>query len=277
MISTVYAAGLYGIDGFPVTVECSGVRSLPDFSVVGLPDAAVREAEERITAAIENSGIAFPDMALTVNLAPADRRKEGSAFDLAILTAVLQCGGIIPADVDFSDTCIVGEVSLSGAVRSVRGVLCMAMTAARCGQKKLFVPAANAAEAAACPELTVYDPEAIDALRESGFVMLVRDNVAFRNIVSAFDPKESVILYTLCDCCRKAPTSTIPSFLSLAGTWAPFPVCRGGSSPEALTALIGEITPGTVIPLCRGKADALKEALPGQVILAAESEKAYSI
>lgn len=156
MISTVYAAGLYGIDGFPVTVECSGVRSLPDFSVVGLPDAAVREAEERITAAIENSGIAFPDMALTVNLAPADRRKEGSAFDLAILTAVLQCGGIIPADVDFSDTCIVGEVSLSGAVRSVRGVLCMAMTAARCGQKKLFVPAANAAEAAACPELTVY-------------------------------------------------------------------------------------------------------------------------
>ena len=129
----------------------------------------------------------------------------------------------------------------------------------------------------ACPELTVYDPEAIDALRESGFVMLVRDNVAFRNIVSAFDPKESVILYTLCDCCRKAPTSTIPSFLSLAGTWAPFPVCRGGSSPEALTALIGETTPGTVIPLCRGKADSLKEALPGQVILAAESEKAYSI
>ena len=164
MLSTVYAAGLFGIDGFPVTVECSGVRSLPDFSIVGLPDTAVREAEERITAAIANCGISFPDMALTVNLAPADRRKEGSAFDLAILTAVLQCGGIIPADVDFADSCIIGEVSLSGAVRGVRGVLCMAMTAVRGGQKKLFVPKANAAEAAACPELTVYGVSSVAEL-----------------------------------------------------------------------------------------------------------------
>ncbi|MCQ2424502.1 MAG: YifB family Mg chelatase-like AAA ATPase [Clostridia bacterium] len=156
MLSTVYAAGLFGIDGFPVTVECSGDRSLPDFTVVGLPDAAVREAEQRITAAVTNSGFAFPDMALTVNLAPADRRKEGSAFDLAILTSVLQCGGVIPADADLSDTCIIGEVSLSGAVRAVRGVLCMAMTAARCGLKKVFVPAANAAEAAVAEGITVY-------------------------------------------------------------------------------------------------------------------------
>ena len=164
MLSTVCAAGLFGIDGFPVTVECSGVRSLPDFSIVGLPDTAVREAEERVTAAITNCGIGFPDMALTVNLAPADRRKEGSAFDLAILTAVLQCGGVIPAEVDFSDSCIIGEVALSGAVRPVRGVLCMAMTAVRCGQKKLFVPKANAAEAAACEGITVYGVSSVPEL-----------------------------------------------------------------------------------------------------------------
>ena len=88
MLSVIYAAGLFGVDGFLVTVECSSAERIPQFELVGLPDAAVREAKERVRAAIENSGIPFPDLSLTLNLAPADRRKEGAGFDLAIMAAV---------------------------------------------------------------------------------------------------------------------------------------------------------------------------------------------
>jgi predicted ATPase with chaperone activity len=87
MLSTVYSAGLFGIDGFPVTVEVDARPNLPSFELVGLPDMAVKEAKERVRTACENSGLRFPETSLMVNLAPADRRKEGSGFDLAILTA----------------------------------------------------------------------------------------------------------------------------------------------------------------------------------------------
>ena len=95
MLSKVFTAGLCGIDGFSVTVECSGWDRLARFEVVGLPDLAVKEAKERVRAACENSGFGFPPMDLTVNLAPADRKKEGSAFDLGIVCAILQCDGKI--------------------------------------------------------------------------------------------------------------------------------------------------------------------------------------
>ncbi|MBQ3127138.1 MAG: ATP-binding protein, partial [Clostridia bacterium] len=156
MLSIVYAAGLAGVDGFLVTVECSSAERIPQFELVGLPDAAVREAKERVRAAVENSGIHFPDTALTLNLAPADRRKEGAAFDLAIMTAVLRCGGEFPAEYPIDRACMIGELSLSGEVRPVRGVLCMCLAARAAGKTEIFVPEANAAEAAAVEGVNVY-------------------------------------------------------------------------------------------------------------------------
>lgn len=156
MLSRVYTAGLCGIDGFSVTVECSGWDRLPRFEVVGLPDLAVKEAKERVRSACENSGFGFPGMDLTVNLAPADRKKEGSSFDLAILCAILQCDGRIPRQLSLSDKCFIGELSLSGDLRPVRGVLCLALAARAAGQTEIYVPADNAREAAVVEGVTVY-------------------------------------------------------------------------------------------------------------------------
>ena len=154
MLSSVYSAGLAGIDGYIVTVESDAKGNWPRFELVGLPDAAVKEAKERVRAACENSGLRFPETSLTVNLAPADRKKEGSAFDAAILCAILSSAGVI--NVDFSDKCIIGELSLSGELRSVRGILCMCAAARAAGMKEFYVPAVSAREAAAVEGIKVY-------------------------------------------------------------------------------------------------------------------------
>ena len=164
MLSVIYAAGLFGVDGFLVTVECSSAERIPQFELVGLPDAAVREAKERVRAAIENSGIPFPDLSLTLNLAPADRRKEGAGFDLAIMAAVLRCAGAFPAEYPIDRACLIGELSLSGEVRPVRGVLCMCLAARAAGKTEVFVPAANAPEAAAVEGITVYGVKSVTQL-----------------------------------------------------------------------------------------------------------------
>ena len=156
MFSTAYTAGLFGIDGYLVTVECNSVNAIAAFELVGLPDAAVKEAKERVRAAAMNSGFAFPDTELTVNLAPADRKKEGSAYDLALLMAILRCGGALPLSLDLENVCFIGELSLSGAVRPVHGVLSMVLAAKAAGKKEMFVPEANAAEAAVVEGITVY-------------------------------------------------------------------------------------------------------------------------
>ena len=102
MLSKVYSAGVIGIEGFEVAVECSGWDRIPKFELVGLPDAAVKEAKNRVRSACENSGYLFPSLDIMINLAPADIKKEGSGYDLAILCAILQCDRIIPSDYDFS-------------------------------------------------------------------------------------------------------------------------------------------------------------------------------
>ncbi|MBE6629730.1 MAG: ATP-binding protein [Ruminococcaceae bacterium] len=156
MLSTVLSAGLCGIDGFLVSVECDAQEYMSSFEIVGLPDLAVREAKERVRTAAKNSGFRFPAHALTVNLAPADRKKEGSGFDVAILCGILRCCGAIRRTVDLSRTCLVGELSLSGGIRPVRGALCMAVAAKEAGLSEIFVPAENAREAAAVEGITVY-------------------------------------------------------------------------------------------------------------------------
>lgn len=163
MLSRVFSAGLFGIEGFEVTVECSAWDRIPRFELVGLPDAAVKEAKNRVQSACENSGYRFPPFDIMVNLAPANRRKEGSAFDLAILCAILQCDGVIPYAVDFSDKYLIGELSLSGEVRRVEGVLPMCVCARDEGKREIFVPYENAGEAAVVDGIDVY---AVSTLRQ---------------------------------------------------------------------------------------------------------------
>ena len=164
MVSAAYSAGLCGIDGFPVTVECNRMEKLEGFELVGLPDAAVKEAKERVWNACANSGYPFPYSRITVNLAPADRRKEGSAFDAAILTAIFHSSGTIRREVDLRGRCIVGELSLSGELRGVRGVLSMCLSARDAGFREFYAPAVNAEEAAVVDGIAVYAVRDMKAL-----------------------------------------------------------------------------------------------------------------
>lgn len=154
MLTKTYSAALFGVDGILVTIETKFDDKLPKYEVVGLPDNSVKESNERIYNAIVSSGLKFPYGAIVINLAPADIKKTGSAFDLAMLVGILSAGRVVKGDV--SDKCFIGELSLSGEVRGVRGVLCMCIAARNAGIKKLYVPAANAAEASAVEGIEVY-------------------------------------------------------------------------------------------------------------------------
>ena len=154
MVSRVRSLGLHGIGGYEVSCECFLSNGLPAFEVVGLPDAAVKEARERVRAAIKTVGLSFPVSRLTINLAPADTKKAGTVYDLPIMLGILLCSGDLkhlPTEAAF-----IGELSLTGEVRGVRGALPMALHAAKAGIKELYVPAANAAEAAFAEGLEVY-------------------------------------------------------------------------------------------------------------------------
>ncbi len=155
MVSSTMTAALNGLEGFCVTVESfSDKGSLPTIEIIGLPDASVKEALERIHAACSSNDLPFHKGRTTINLAPADRKKVGSSFDLAILTALLQQN--ILAEVDLSKKCFIGELSLDGTLRPVRGVLPLTLAAAEAGCEEVFVPAVNAAEAAVVEGVTVY-------------------------------------------------------------------------------------------------------------------------
>ncbi|MEG2988445.1 MAG: YifB family Mg chelatase-like AAA ATPase [Oscillospiraceae bacterium] len=154
MVCKVLSLGLHGVTGYSVTAECDLSGGLPNFDIVGLPDAAVKEARERVRAAIKNCGFRFPVSRITVNLAPANRRKAGTVYDLPILVGILSAGGQIPPLEP--DCCFVGELSLSGNVRGVAGMLPMALAAKRDGIKTLYVPQDSAAEATLAGGMTVY-------------------------------------------------------------------------------------------------------------------------
>ena len=169
MYSVTNSFGLNGLRGFAVAVEADVSGGLPAFSIVGLPDSAVRESADRVRAAIKNLGFRFPDRRITINLAPADVRKTGPVYDLPLLLALLTASGQleeVPADAAF-----LGELALDGSLRPVSGVLPMALAAAEHGIRALYVPTENAAEAAeACADtMTVYPAhtarEVVEALK----------------------------------------------------------------------------------------------------------------
>jgi magnesium chelatase family protein len=147
MLASMATFAIEGVDSSEVTVEVDVRQGLPGFTLVGLPDAAVREARERVRAAILNSGLEFPQKRLTANLAPADLRKAGPGFDLALAVAILAASEQIPSP-GLERWALAGELSLSGGLRPVRGAVAMAAGARRAGYERLIVPTENAGEAA---------------------------------------------------------------------------------------------------------------------------------
>jgi magnesium chelatase family protein len=154
MIARVYTCAVVGLEGVIVEVEVDYTTGFPGMTIVGLPDAAVQESRERVQAAVKNAGLGFPRKRVIVNLAPASVRKEGPYYDLPIALGVLVHIGALKSE-DVEGTLVVGELSLDGAVRHVRGVLPMAAVARRQGFKRMVVPEADAAEAALIPNLEV--------------------------------------------------------------------------------------------------------------------------
>ena len=178
MLSRVWSSAVHGVDALPIEIETHTEPGLPAWTVVGLPDGAVRESRDRVFAALKNAGLPSPRGRITVNLAPADVRKEGSAFDLPIALGLLAAlgngqgaGGAI-AQAVLDDLVILGELSLDGSLRPVRGVLPSAVGARAAGRRGIVVPRENAAEAAVVEGLETYPVatirEAFDLLTEGG-------------------------------------------------------------------------------------------------------------
>src|SRR6201995_5982280 len=144
MLAKVYSAAVYGVEAFEVEIEVNAAGGNPVIVVVGLPDTAVKESKDRVTTAVANSGFNWPRGRTTINLAPADIKKEGPSFDLPIALGMVAVSEEIDT-LSFRDFSFVGELALDGSVRAVKGVLPIALEARRRGKRALFVPTANAA------------------------------------------------------------------------------------------------------------------------------------
>lgn len=155
MLAKVRAAAVYGVDAFPVEIEVNAGHGDPKVIIVGLPDVAVKESGDRVFTALINSGFAPPMGRTTVNLAPADMRKEGPSFDLPIAIGMIAAQGDIDCEI-LNELCVIGELALSGEVRRIRGVLPIALQAKAQGCRGILVPAENAEEAAVVEGLQVY-------------------------------------------------------------------------------------------------------------------------
>jgi magnesium chelatase family protein len=163
MLARVHSCAVIGLDGVIVEVEVDTGPGLPSMVIVGLPDAAVQESRERVQSAVKNAGWFYPRKRVTVNLAPASVRKEGPAYDLPIALGVLIASELLPLNC-LDGALVIGELSLDGSVRHVRGVLPMAAVARQQGFGCVFVPQSDAAEAALIPGLQVYPVESLSIL-----------------------------------------------------------------------------------------------------------------
>lgn len=164
MFSRINSMGVFGIDAFRVYIEADLSAGFPGFEIVGLPDAAVKESRDRVKAALKNSGFLAPKGRITVNLAPADIKKEGSMYDLPIVVSLLAVSGQL--DKKYNDSAFIGEISLDGMIRPVKGLLSMAIAAEKAGIKSFFVPAANAREASVVKGIKIYPVNTVKELVE---------------------------------------------------------------------------------------------------------------
>ena len=162
MVAKTYSMGLYGMEAFPVEVEADLSQGLPAFELVGLPDAAVKESRDRVRSALKNRGFDFPVSRITMNLAPADKKKEGPIYDLPLFISLLKASQQLACPTD--DAIFLGELSLSGELRPIRGVLPMADKAREAGFRRLYVPVENAAEGAVIQGLEVYGIRDVEQL-----------------------------------------------------------------------------------------------------------------
>jgi len=165
LLARVLSSAVLGIDAYVVEVEVDITRGLPAFATVGLPEAAVKESKDRVKAAINNSGYRFPDDRITVNLAPADIRKEGTGFDLPMAVGILAATGIIPGD-GLSRYLIQGELSLNGRIKPIRGSLPMALRAKEAGFEGIIIPRPNAREAAVVDGISVFPVDTLSQIVE---------------------------------------------------------------------------------------------------------------
>lgn len=179
MYATLNSCTLMGLEGTPVQVEVDIIRGIPAFEIVGLADTAVKEAKERVRAAIKNSGYELPLKRITVNLAPGNRKKAGTQFDLAIALGILKATSQLEIKKSLAELMIIGELSLDGNIRPVEGVLPMAMTAISEGFSGLIVPAVNSCEANLMKKLKVYP---VASLGELTLLLAGKETVASHNI-----------------------------------------------------------------------------------------------
>lgn len=191
MLAKVPSGAIFGLTFYHVDVEVDIASGLPLFTIVGLPDSAVKESKERVRAALKNTGFDVPIKRVTINLAPADLKKEGSAYDLPMALGILVAEGVVPQEA-VGRTMIVGELSLDGRIKGVRGALPMAVGARAGRVEDMIVPAENAAEAAVVDGLNVYGasslPEVVAFLRGEGRLEATRlDVAAFFARLSPFD------------------------------------------------------------------------------------------
>src|SRR5436190_6700159 len=173
MLASLRTAAVFGIEACPVHVEVDVGFGFPSFTMVGLPDASVRESRDRVRSAIRNSGFEFPSHRITVNLAPADVRKAGASFGLPIALGILAASGVVERR-QIADLVLLGELSLDGSIQVTRGVLPIAAAARRDGLSGILLPAGNASEAAIVSGLDVVAVsslvEAVHALNNPGSV-----------------------------------------------------------------------------------------------------------
>lgn len=162
MLSKIFSSATIGIDAYLVEVETNVEKQIPGFTIVGLPDNVVKESKERVVTAIKNSGFEFPIKKITINLAPADIKKEGSSFDLSIAVGILAALEIINID-ELNDTIFLGELSLDGKLRSIKGALPISVEAKRKNIKRIILPKDSAKEASIVDDIDVFG---IDSLKE---------------------------------------------------------------------------------------------------------------
>lgn len=241
MIAKVRSMGLQGIGGYEVQLEVYISNGLPAFDVVGLPDAAVREARERVRAPIKNNGYRFPVSRMTVNLAPADKKKAGTLYDLPMFIGILAADGDIDEPGD--DCAFIGELSLSGELRPVYGALPMAIAAARCGVKKLFVPADNAAEAAFADGISVYPVKNVDEL-----LRLMRGEV---NIEPAAAPALDTLMEHMPDFSEVKGQENVKRALEIAAAGGHNILIVG--PPGAGKSMMAKRLPGILPDMSRGE------------------------
>ena len=191
MLSRVYSSAVLGVDAYTVEVEVDIRRGLPSFTTVGLPEAAVKESKERVKSAINNSGYRFPDDRITVNLAPADIKKEGTGFDLPIALGILAATGIVPQG-RLTEYLILGELSLDGRIKPVRGSLPVALLARNSGIRGMILPRENAGEAAVVEGIEVLAVPTLGELVEflCGLRRIQPESVDVQTIFQEAQPAE---------------------------------------------------------------------------------------